>query len=182
MDSGRITEIKNRSSDGSETFDATTQPDDRLTLPLAILINRKSASASELVAGSLQYHNRAIVVGSPSYGKGSIQKVYPFENEDALKLTVGHYYLPDDSLITQSTPVTPDIVIETPTRNQKKELQEAIEKLSISTPQKKELLNKLSQLPAPKRRAAIPWHLDFQERLKLDPQLAAAWSRVTQKP
>ena len=77
---------------------------------MIILINYGSASASEIVAGALQDHKRAILVGESTYGKGSVQSIIPLENEGAIRLTVSKYYLPSGKSISR-VGVNPDIVI-----------------------------------------------------------------------
>ena len=78
---------------------------------LIILINYGSASASEIVAGALQDHKRAILIGESSYGKGSVQSVIPLQNKGAMRLTVSKYYLPSGASISE-VGVTPDIEID----------------------------------------------------------------------
>ena len=77
---------------------------------MVILINYGSASASEIVAGALQDHKRAILVGESTYGKGSVQSIIPLENQGAIRLTVSKYYLPSGKSISR-VGVNPDIVI-----------------------------------------------------------------------
>jgi len=96
-------------------------PDD---LPLVVLINRGSASASEIVAGALQDHKRAIILGEKSYGKASVQNIIPMEDGSALKLTVAYYYTPLGKLIHKSG-ITPDVEIAM-TEKQEEALREAI--------------------------------------------------------
>ena len=79
-------------------------------LPLVVLINDGSASASEIVAGALQDHRRAIVVGTRSFGKGSVQTIIPMQSAVALKLTTARYYTPSGRSI-QEVGITPDIVV-----------------------------------------------------------------------
>ena len=78
--------------------------------PLALLINRGSASASEIVAGALQDHGRAVVVGTRSYGKGSVQSVLPLTNERAIKLTTARYFTPSGRSIHDSG-IEPDVTV-----------------------------------------------------------------------
>ena len=78
---------------------------------MIVLINYGSASASEIVAGSLQDHKRAILVGESTYGKGSVQSIIPLKNDGAIRLTVSKYYLPSGQSIS-SVGVTPDIEVD----------------------------------------------------------------------
>ena len=77
---------------------------------LIVLINYGSASAAEIVAGALQDHKRAILVGENSYGKGSVQSVIPLNNNGAIRLTISKYYLPSGKSISE-VGVTPDFEI-----------------------------------------------------------------------
>ena len=81
-------------------------------LPLVVLVNEGSASASEIVSGSLQDHKRAVIVGEKTFGKGSVQAVLPIDNDkiENIKLTIAKYYLPSGRTI-QATGVTPDIIV-----------------------------------------------------------------------
>ena len=77
---------------------------------MLVLINNGSASASEIVAGALKDHKRAILVGENSYGKGSVQSIIPLKNKGAIRLTISKYYLPSGKSISE-VGVTPDIVV-----------------------------------------------------------------------
>jgi carboxyl-terminal processing protease len=79
--------------------------------PLVVLVNEGSASASEIVSGSLQDHKRAVLVGKKTFGKGSVQVILPISNTEAIKLTVARYYLPSGRTI-QAVGVTPDVIVD----------------------------------------------------------------------
>lgn len=83
------------------------------TLPMVVLINGGSASASEIVAGALQDHKRAVIMGTQSFGKGSVQTILPLGNNTAIKLTTARYYTPNGRSI-QATGIVPDIITEDP--------------------------------------------------------------------
>ena len=78
--------------------------------PLIIITNYGSASASEIVAGALKDHKRAIIIGESSYGKGSVQSIIPLKNKGAIRLTISKYYLPSGKSISE-VGVTPDIEV-----------------------------------------------------------------------
>ena len=80
-----------------------------------VLINNGSASASEIVAGALQDHQRAVVVGEKSFGKGSVQTIIPVQNDGAMRLTTSRYYTPSGRSI-QALGVSPDIIVQQPPR------------------------------------------------------------------
>lgn len=110
LNKGEIVSIRGRSTKKTTRFEAT--PGDFTNgFPLAVLINGGSASASEIVAGALQDHHRAIIVGTKSFGKGSVQTVIPLTNGGALKFTTALYHTPSGRAI-QKQGIIPDVVVE----------------------------------------------------------------------
>jgi carboxyl-terminal processing protease len=83
-------------------------------VPMVVLVNSGSASASEIVAGALQDHKRAVVMGTRTFGKGSVQTILPIGNGTAIKLTTARYFTPNGRSI-QAKGIEPDIVVEDPT-------------------------------------------------------------------
>jgi carboxyl-terminal processing protease len=110
LNDGLIVYTKGRAKDSRLKFSAS-QGDLLEGAPLIILVNNGSASASEIVAGALQDHKRAIIVGRQTFGKGSVQTVLPMSDKTAIKLTTARYYTPSGRSI-QAQGIKPDIVIE----------------------------------------------------------------------
>ena len=109
LDKGEIVSTRGRRSDSIQRFNA--RPGDLLdNLPIVVLINGGSASASEIVAGALQDHRRAIVMGTQSFGKGSVQTIMPISGQGAIRLTTARYYTPAGTSI-QAKGITPDIEV-----------------------------------------------------------------------
>ena len=109
LDDGEIVSTKGRRI--SETRKFFAKGDETKGKPLVILINNGSASASEIFAGALKDHKRAIILGENSYGKGSVQSIIPLKNGGGMRLTISKYYLPSGKSISE-VGVTPDILIE----------------------------------------------------------------------
>ncbi len=110
LDAGEIVSTRGRNVEDSDRFNAR-DGDLAEGKPIVILINGGSASASEIVAGALQDHRRAIVVGTKSFGKGSVQTIMPIAGDGAMRLTTARYYTPSGRSI-QSLGITPDILVE----------------------------------------------------------------------
>ena len=115
LDQGEIVSTRGRADTPGERHNAT--PGDLIEgRPMVVLITGGSASASEIVAGALQDHQRAVVVGTRSFGKGSVQSLIPLRGDGAMRLTTSLYYTPSGRSI-QALGVSPDIVVQQPRRD-----------------------------------------------------------------
>ncbi len=109
LDDGEIVSTKGRKISETRKFFAK-QGDETNGKPIVVLINNGSASASEIFAGALKDHKRAIILGENSYGKGSVQSIIPLSNGGGMRLTISKYYLPSGKSISE-VGVTPDILV-----------------------------------------------------------------------
>ncbi|WP_345741143.1 S41 family peptidase [Nitrosophilus kaiyonis] len=109
VDKGVIVSQKGRIKSENREYKATKSGTYK-NIPLVVLVNGGSASASEIVSGSLQDHKRAILVGEKTFGKGSVQVILPIDKDEAIKLTIARYYLPSGRTI-QALGVTPDVIV-----------------------------------------------------------------------
>jgi carboxyl-terminal processing protease len=123
LDSGEIVSTRGRNPDDAERYGA--RPGDLSGgKPIVVLINGGSASASEIVAGALKDHHRAVVVGTKSFGKGSVQTIIPLKSDGAMRLTTARYYTPSGRSI-QALGVAPDIIVKQPPMQPETDLAEA---------------------------------------------------------
>jgi carboxyl-terminal processing protease len=119
IDSGLIVSVQGRKEDQKMRFNA--HPEGTLPqYPLVVLVNEGSASASEIVAGAIQDHNRGVILGTQTFGKGSVQTIFPLRDGAGLRLTTARYYTPKGRSI-QAKGIIPDVVVKFSQPEQEKE-------------------------------------------------------------
>lgn len=139
------------------------------SIPLVVLINEGSASASEIVAGAIQDRKRGFVIGTKSFGKGSVQTIIPLEDGSALRLTTAHYYTPSGRVINEKG-ISPDLVVEAPAIPEGKSVKDL----------RQEALNRRMKGEGITDKA---WTVPISsEELEHDPQLARAVQTLRQWP
>jgi carboxyl-terminal processing protease len=110
INEGTVVYTQGRLESSNVSYSAT-EGDETMGLPIVVLINGGSASASEIVAGALQDHQRAVIMGTRSFGKGSVQTILPVGEKKGIKLTTARYFTPNGRSI-QAQGITPDIIVE----------------------------------------------------------------------
>jgi carboxyl-terminal processing protease len=113
LDGGEVVTIHGRRREEDAVYFAPAEADILPQTPIVVLINGASASASEIVAGALQDRHRATIMGTQSFGKGSVQTIIPLDGRGALRLTTALYYTPAGRSI-QDEGISPDIVVQVP--------------------------------------------------------------------
>jgi carboxyl-terminal processing protease len=162
LDYGEIVSTRGRDPDKASRIHA--KPGDLAEgLPLIVLINTGSASASEIVAGALQDHKRAIILGTQSFGKGSVQTIVPLSGNVAMRLTTSRYYTPSGKSI-QKTGISPDIFVaaakikknEKSLRRRESDLRGALENTDT---EEKDIKEKTKGRPSAKLKAETDYQL-----------------------
>ena len=150
IDQGLIVSTKGRDKFLDSKYEATNAPV-LANEPIVVLINGGSASAAEIVAGALQDHERAVLIGTPSFGKGSVQTILALENKYALKLTTALYYTPNGRSI-QATGIQPTIqvsegeaLIESDTRIREADLPKHLENASKQSGNSEKIVDRLTE-------------------------------------
>lgn len=174
LDEGVIVSTRSRAE--SEQVHQATEGGLPKDLPVYLLINGMSASASEILAGALQDTGRAVLIGTHSYGKGSVQSIYENADGSALKLTTGRYYTPSGEPIAAEEGRVPDHIVELPSiESSVSRLRAGILDLELHEDTRTELLGLVESLPKSKKgQPAVPWHIEPGERAAVDAQLAFA--------
>jgi carboxyl-terminal processing protease len=152
--------------------------------PIVVMVNEGTASAAEIVAGALQDHKRALILGAQTFGKASVQSIIPFPDGSGLKLTTARYYTPNGRSI-QATGIAPDVIVPSGFKVKipsEKDLENHLkgenetEKEQIDEPAKKESepAEKQGETEEPERERKLISEMTLEERLDIDPQLKKA--------
>jgi len=178
VDSGPIVSTRGRTE--GEQLHTASRGGFGTELPLVVLVNGESASASEVVTGALQDLDRATIVGTRTYGKGSVQSLFR-RDRGALKLTIARYYTPAGTPVAPETGRMPDLVVPYPApEDPVQALKSRVEALEITPEHQQEVIALIDELdlqePEP---VLLAWDDSLQSRLASDPQLKAALAEVT---
>ncbi|MBT8330117.1 MAG: S41 family peptidase [Desulfofustis sp.] len=175
LEEGLIVYTRGRNKDQDLTFEAKANNTlDRF--PLVLLVNEGTASASEIVAGAVQDHRRGVIVGTNTFGKGSVQSIIPLNDGAGLKMTTAHYYTPSGRTI-QVTGITPDVTV----KSQNAILAKADESNNLNSTREADLENHFSSQTEGSEAGADDDALSAEasERLSNDNQLQAAFDILT---
>ena len=149
--------------------------------PIAVLINGMSASAAEIVASALQDRNRAHLIGTPTYGKGSVQTLYENSDESALKLTIGRYFTPSGQPVAPKEGRRPDEMVPMPQPESNKSTLKTVitTRSELDEQVRNEMLELLQPLAEEISPLSIDWEKPILQRIEADPQLRRAIDYLT---
>lgn len=143
--------------------------------PIIVLVDRASASASEVVAGALQDTGRATLVGTRTFGKGTVQTLFHAPGGRALKLTTARYYTPSGKPVAPETGRVPDLRVPSPiTGDPHRTLDVALAKADLPEGERTRLRDLLARIPHDDPEPILPWATPVEKRWQVDPQLRAA--------
>ncbi|MCB9671763.1 MAG: S41 family peptidase [Alphaproteobacteria bacterium] len=178
LDEGPIVSVRGRSRD--EQVHRASSGAFPAEMPVFVLVDGVTASASEIVAGALQETGRARLVGTPTYGKGSVQQLYRNPDGSALKLTVARYHLPSGAPILSRQGLQPDIRVEPAPRSSVRErLRTELQSLELQPTRREELLALVEALDErPARLHRLSWTVPVADRATLDPVVVKALEQL----